>query len=631
MRAAIIGSSNLSLNGIAERNVIQMAEILNNHRYEVTIFTPPGNEKNVISNKEFIVNSNIFRMDLFARKTLINLTGGRSTGLIGLFSFDLIYKQLINYDLYYFASPDILFARMAAYFYRNNMHPEIILGNQGTYFEYLNRKFMERPVIKVLNKIIFGYLNRIDLKIQVQNKFQRDFYRRLGVPDGILFDMPQFNLDYDKYYVNSTKKFSVICNYGISSLRKNRMLIKTIKKYSNITFRFITYRNRTNRYLKKLFKYRNVQLFEHPGDGLKYRLLASSDVMISLSRYEPLNSSYLEAPLSGLPLLSTNLYSAPKLPVSMSGNIQLSVKAKQETFNNFIEKYKNMKENNPVEYAFLRDGLRRKSLYYFGSETINNSSNKLIFENPVSNDKISIVTASLNEAGNIKTWLDQIFRTVELYNLNNINEIVIVDDGSKDGTIEIIQEYMKVNTSIHINLIQRNKKMGTLDAQIAGSKIAKNPYIIVMDCDLQHPVKYIKEFTERLDQGYSVVIGSRYIIGSRNNWEYKRKVISRIATGMAHSMFPFTGKIKDPLSGYFMCRREMLANLKPYKSMYKPLLYMLVFNNKNRNIREIPIEMRSRKSGESKIVNNYTKTVVLYSHELLTYYKEYNKTRMKFE
>ncbi len=629
MRAAIIGSSNLGLNGIAERNVIQMAEIINGQGYDVTIFTPPGNNKNINTNGEFTVNTNAFKMDLFARKTFINLSGGRTAELIGLFSFDLIYKELTNYDLYYFASPSILFAKMSKYFYTNNMHPKIILGNQGTYFEYLNRKFMEKPLINILNRLIFGHLNRIDLKIQVQNKFQRDFYRKLGVPDGNLIKMPQYNLQYDKYYTNPGKKFSVICNYGISSFMRNRLLMKTVRRYNNITFRFISYRKKPGRCLKKLSVYGNVQLFEHPDNNLKFRLLASSDVMINLSRYEPLNSSYLEAPLSGLPLLSTNIYSAPEMPESISGTIEFSLNTRPEIFNNFIEKYKNMKENNSVFYAFLRDGIRRKSLNYFSSEMVNTFSRNLLFEDQISKDKISIVTASLNEAGNIRTWLEQIYRTLELYNIKNIDEIVIVDDGSTDGTVEIIEEYKKVNTRIAINLVKRHKKMGTLDAQIAGAKIARNPYIIVMDCDLQHPVEYIKDFVEKFNQGYSVVIGSRYIIGSKNNWEYKREVISRIATGMAHSMFPFTARIKDPLSGYFMCRRNMLASLKPYKSMYKPLLCLLIFNNKNRNIREIPIEMRGRKSGESKIVNNYSKTVVLYSHELLTYYKEYNKIKFK--
>ena len=629
MRAAIIGSSNLDLNGMAEKNVIQMAEILSNQGYDVTIFTLPDNNKNIILNGKFTVNSNIFKMDLFSRKTFIRLTDGRSAGLIGLFSFDLFSRELMNYDLYYFPNPSIMFARMSRYFYRNNMHPKIILGNQGTYFEYLNRKFMERPVINILNRIILGYLNRIDLKIQVQNSFQRNFYRELGVPEGILINMPQFNLDYNKYYTNSMKKFSVICNYGISSFRWNRLLKKTVKKYNNITFRFISYRKRSGRYLKKLSKSGNVQLFEHPDDDLKYRLLAASDVMINLSRYEPLNSSYLEAPLSGLPLLSTNVYSAPEMPEGMSGSIELSVNTKLKTFNNFIEKYKTMKENNPVSYTFLREGIRRKSFNHFSMETINTLSGKKLFEVPASRENISIVTASLNEAGNIKIWLDQVFRTVELYNLNNINEIVIVDDGSTDGTVEIIEDYSKENNRIKINLVKRHKKMGTLDAQIAGANKAENPYIIVMDCDLQHPVEYIKDFVDKFNQGYSVIIGSRYIVGSKNNWEYSREVISKIATGIAHSMFPFTAKIKDPLSGYFMCRRDMLSSLKPYKSMYKPLLYLLIFNNKNRNIREIPIEMRSRKSGESKIVNNYSKTVVLYSHEVLTYYKEYNKTKWK--
>lgn len=629
MRAAVIGSSSLSLNGIAERNVIQMAEILSNQGYDVTVFTPPDNDKTFQSNVKFFVNSDIFRMDIFASQTIYRLSGGRSSGFIGLFSFDLIYKKLIGYDLYYFASPGIIFARMSAYFYRNNIHPKIILGNQGTYFEYLNRKFLEKPVIKMLNSIIFHYLNRIDLRIQVQNKFQRDFYRHLGVPEGILMDMPQFNLDYKKYYTNASKKFSVICNYGISSYVKNRALIKTVKKYNNITFRFISYRKKTGRYLKKLSKSENVQLFVHPDDALKYRLLASSDVMINLSRYEPLNSSYLEAPLSGLPLLSTNIYSAPELPEDISDNINLSANANPETFSYFIDKYKNMKEINPISYAFLKDNLSIKSRHYFNMETINNYSKNTIFENPISNDKISIVTASLNEAGNIKKWLDQVYSTVELYDLKNIDEIVIVDDGSMDGTVEIIEEYMKFNRRIRITLVKRNKKMGTLDAQIAGSKIAKNPYIIVMDCDLQHPVEYIRNFAERLNQGYSLVIGSRYIVGARNSWEFKREVISRIATLMAHTVFPFTVSIRDPLSGYFMCRREMLAKLKPYRSMYKPLLYLLIFNNKNRNIREIPIEMRDRPSGESKIVNNYPKTVAMYSRELLIYYREYNRTKGK--
>ena len=627
MRAAIIGSSNLGLNGIAERNVIQMAESLSTQGYEVTIFTPPDYYDDYISNGKFRVNESIFRMDIFARRTFIHLTKGISVGLIGLFSFDLFYKELMDYDLYYFTSPNILFERMSKYFYKNHKHPIIILGNQGTYFEYLNRKFMEKPVINLLNSFIFHYLNRIDLKIQVQNNFQRQFYRNLGVPNRILIDMPMYSLDYNRFYTDTGKKYSVIYNYGAPSFRWNRIITKTVKTFDDLTFIFISYGKKTGKYLKKLSKVHNVRLFENPDEDLKYSLLASSDVMINLSKYEPLNASYLEAPLSGLPLLTTNIYSVPELPWGISQNIKMVGKANPEVMNNFIEKYRDMKEKNPVSYAFLKEDIRRKSFNHFSMDA--NQAILKLFDTPSSREKISIVTASLNEAGNIRLWLDQIYRTVELNSIDSIDEIVIVDDGSKDGTVEIIEEYREVNKKISINLLKRNKKMGTLDAQIAGARIAKNPYILVMDCDLQHPVEYIKDFVEKFNEGYSVVIGSRYIVGSKNNWEYKREIISRVATAIAHAMFPFTLSVKDPLSGYFMCRRDMLASLKPYRSMYKPLLYLLIFNNKKKDVREIPIEMRSRPSGESKIVNNYPKTVAMYSREILIYYTEYNKARWK--
>ena len=96
MKAAIIGSSNLGLNGMAERNVIQVADILEHLGYDVTIFTPPDYMNREINSLEmkFDINTEIFKMDLFARKLFLKLTNGRSVGMIGLFSFDMFYNRL---------------------------------------------------------------------------------------------------------------------------------------------------------------------------------------------------------------------------------------------------------------------------------------------------------------------------------------------------------------------------------------------------------------------------------------------------------------------------------------------------------------------------------------------------------
>ena len=160
-------------------------------------------------------------------------------------------------------------------------------------------------------------------------------------------------------------------------------------------------------------------------------------------------------------------------------------------------------------------------------------------------------------------------------------------------------------------------------------EVSSGAAMLVDPENLQENIRTIKRIMEDKDslieKGYNV--SRKY--SARNIREYNRQIISRVATVIAHTMFPFTARVKDPLSGYFLCRREMLANLKPYKSMYKPLLYMLVFNNKIRSIREIPIEMKSRPTGESKIINNYPKTVMMYSREILTYYREYNRAKWK--
>lgn len=241
---------------------------------------------------------------------------------------------------------------------------------------------------------------------------------------------------------------------------------------------------------------------------------------------------------------------------------------------------------------------------------------------------VSILTASLDESGNIQVWLGDILWIYQQFNLNMIKEVVIVDDGSKDGTIEQIEEIMEVYP-IPIRLIKRNTRQGTLNAQVIGSRECFTDYILVMDCDLQHPPSFIPEFIKRMKDDSDIVVGSRYMKGGFNEWAAFRGVVSRTATFLAHLILKESRKLTDPLSGYFLIRREMLSCLIPYRMMYKPLLYA-ISANKGARVRENPVTMYSRESGESKIVNNPIKVIIKYFREILVFFRDSHHNQKRY-
>ena len=232
---------------------------------------------------------------------------------------------------------------------------------------------------------------------------------------------------------------------------------------------------------------------------------------------------------------------------------------------------------------------------------------------------MSILTASLNEAGNIGKWLDRISGIIDYEKLDCIGEVVIVDDGSTDGTIETVLQRIQ-SFPVPLRIIQRKMKMGTLNAQIVGSASCISEYVLAMDCDLQHPVDFIPDFIEKLDDDPDIVIGSRYMEGGYNRWPAYRGFVSRTATFLSHLLISNSRRIKDPLSGYFIIRGDLISKLTPYAGMYKPLLYAIAMSYNPKTV-EIPISMEERDYGESKIVTNPAKVVIKYLREILVFFK----------
>lgn len=240
---------------------------------------------------------------------------------------------------------------------------------------------------------------------------------------------------------------------------------------------------------------------------------------------------------------------------------------------------------------------------------------------------VSILTASLNEVDNIEIWLNNILHLFKEKKINDVQEIIIVDDGSTDGTIEKIKD-LKEKFPLPISLIQRNKKMGTVNAQIIGSTQSKSDYVLIMDCDLQHPIEQIPLMLSHLNDDIDAVIGSRYITGGNNDRSLYRGLISRVATFIAHLIIPRSRRINDPLSGYFVIKRKLISNLTPHENLYKLLLFSIAVNV-NMRILEVPISFHERLHGSSKVVNDTLQFITKYLRELLIFWVNGKKSRKK--
>jgi dolichol-phosphate mannosyltransferase len=211
--------------------------------------------------------------------------------------------------------------------------------------------------------------------------------------------------------------------------------------------------------------------------------------------------------------------------------------------------------------------------------------------------QLSVVIPTFNERDNVTT----LFRRLEQTLAGIPFEAVFVDDNSPDGTWQVLRALSREDG--RVRCIRRIGRRGLSGACIEGILASSAPCAAVIDADLQHDETQLPKMLALLQGGeFDLVVGSRYIEGgSADSFNRHRAGASALATEVAKRLLRV--EIADPMSGFFMIRRDRFEALAPQLSTqgFKILLDVVATAHGALRVKEIPYTFGSRLHGESKL------------------------------
>jgi dolichol-phosphate mannosyltransferase len=210
--------------------------------------------------------------------------------------------------------------------------------------------------------------------------------------------------------------------------------------------------------------------------------------------------------------------------------------------------------------------------------------------------KLALVIPTLHEAGNIIPLLVRVRAALDGCKVPY--EVIVVDDDSGDG-IEAILAGVAAEDS-RIRLIVRYGERGLAGAVLRGWAETDATHLGVMDADLQHPPELLPNLWSAIQAGADLAVGSRYASGgSLGGWRASRHLISRIAIWMTLPVQRSGIRARDPMSGFFIVRRECIDGIALQTAGFKILLEVLARADL-RTVVEVPFTFGRRYAGASK-------------------------------
>jgi dolichol-phosphate mannosyltransferase len=217
---------------------------------------------------------------------------------------------------------------------------------------------------------------------------------------------------------------------------------------------------------------------------------------------------------------------------------------------------------------------------------------------------VSVILPTLNEAGNIASMIQCTVAALQKAGINEI-EIIVVDDDSPDRTWKIASKV--VCPPAHVEVIRRMEKHGLTASLSAGIEAARQAVIVWLDCDFSHPPERIPQMLYMLDQGFDVVVNSRYVVGGGEDrsgeWGATQMFLSLSLNWFMR--FFLDASFADYTSGFVTVRREVLQEIS-LRGDYGEYFVDFIFRSLRKKFRvcELPYMAMPRRSGESKTGTN---------------------------
>ncbi|HBX76892.1 MAG TPA: dolichol-phosphate mannosyltransferase [Acidimicrobiaceae bacterium] len=213
--------------------------------------------------------------------------------------------------------------------------------------------------------------------------------------------------------------------------------------------------------------------------------------------------------------------------------------------------------------------------------------------------KTVVVLPTYNEADNIVAVLESLSLHAPQV------EVLVVDDGSPDGTAELVVEFAKTRKGVFV--VRRTEKNGLGDAYRAGFAWAIDhgfEVVVQMDSDLSHDPAAVPQLLARIEDGADLAIGARYIPGgSIPNWSIGRRLLSSVGNRYATLLLGLP--LSDVTSGFRAWKVPMLIRIKYGETRSTGYVFLpeLAFRAKlaGGRIDEVPIVFRDREQGTSKM------------------------------